>query len=171
MIRVLDRHDAARFQRLRLEALHESPTAFASSYDQESDTPLAEIALRLKPDRDWSWVLGAFIESEELVGMVGFRREHGPKHAHKAMLWGMFVKPDHRGCGIGRTLIQEVLARARAIDGLEQIKLTVNPIQEAAVHLYSSLGFRKFGREQRALKIGDRYFDEDHLVLRLHDDG
>jgi hypothetical protein len=75
-IRVLDTLDAARFQRLRLEALQETPTAFASSYSQEADTPLTEIALRLKPDQDWSWVLGGFIGPEELVGMVGLRRAY-----------------------------------------------------------------------------------------------
>jgi ribosomal protein S18 acetylase RimI-like enzyme len=165
----LDSPDAALFQRLRLEALQESPGAFASSVTQEADMPLTEIAVRLKPDRDWSWVLGAFVDLEEMVGMVGFRREHGLKHTHKAMLWGMFVRPDHRGCGVGRALVEALLARARAIDGLRQIKLTVNPIQEAAVHLYSSFGFRQFGREPCALKIEDRYFDEDYMVLRLHD--
>jgi ribosomal protein S18 acetylase RimI-like enzyme len=167
-IRVLDTVDAARFQDLRLDALQESPTAFASSYSQEADTPLTETALRLKPDQDWSWVLGGFIGSEELVGMVGFRRERGPKHTHKAVLWGMYVRPSHRGNGIGRSLIGAFLVRAGAIDGLEQIKLTVNPTQEAAVHLYSSLGFQSYGREPCALKIGGRYFDEDYMILRLH---
>jgi ribosomal protein S18 acetylase RimI-like enzyme len=65
-------------------------------------------------------------------------------------------------------LIEALLARARAVNGLEQVKLTVNPTQEPAVHLYSSLGFQKFGREQNAFKIGERYFDEDYMVLRLH---
>jgi len=169
-IRILDSADAAQFQRLRLQALQESPTAFASSFADEAATPLSEIAVRLKPDPDWSWVLGASADSQELVGMVGFRRDRGLKHNHKAMLWGMYVAPENRGRGVGRRLVEEFMARARAIDGLRQVKLTVNPAQIAATRLYSSLGFQRFGREPDAFKVGDRFFDEDYMILRVRGD-
>jgi len=33
--------------------------------------------------------------------------------------------------------------------------------------LYASLGFEVFGTEKRALKVGQRYVDEDYMVLFL----
>src|ERR1043166_6439925 len=121
-IRVLDSADAKSFQRLRLSGLLESPEAFCSSHVQEADTPLTEIAERLKPEDDWSWILGAFTAEGELVGLVGFHRERGAKHAHKAMLWGFYVAPALRGHGIGRRLIEQFMVRARAVTGLRQVK-------------------------------------------------
>jgi ribosomal protein S18 acetylase RimI-like enzyme len=164
---VLDAPDAGEFQRLRLQALQESPAAFCSSYVQEVDTPVAELAQRLKPVADWSWVLGAFEKHGTLAGMVGFRRERGPKLAHKATLWGMYVAPQARGRGVGLHLMKELLARAGAIEGLRQVKLSVNPAQQAALRLYASLGFRAYGRESDSLFIDGRYFDEEYMVLRL----
>jgi hypothetical protein len=43
--------------------------------------------------------------------------------------------------------------------------LSVVTEQNAAVGLYRSLGFESYGCERRALKIGDRYVDEDNMVL------
>ncbi|MFY9951539.1 MAG: hypothetical protein WAK27_22750, partial [Candidatus Sulfotelmatobacter sp.] len=51
---------------------------------------------------------------------------------------------------------------------IEQIMLSVATTQNAAVSLYRSLGFEPFGCERRALKIGDQYVDEEHMVLFIH---
>ena len=48
------------------------------------------------------------------------------------------------------------------------ITLAVATVQPGARHLYRSLGVESFGCEPRALKIGDTYGDEEHMVLRLH---
>jgi len=39
--------------------------------------------------------------------------------------------------------------------------------QEAARSLYLSLGFTTYGVEPRGLKVGERYFDDENMVLRL----
>jgi len=51
--------------------------------------------------------------------------------------------------------------------GVLQIQLCVNADNVRARNLYLSLGFAAFGREPRALRVGDRFFDEEHMVLRL----
>jgi len=43
-LRTLTPEDASVFQELRLQGLREAPTAFASSYEEECDTPLAAVA-------------------------------------------------------------------------------------------------------------------------------
>jgi RimJ/RimL family protein N-acetyltransferase len=45
------------------------------------------------------------------------------------------------------------------------IRLTVVASNEAAVCLYDKAGFRTFGREPDATKVGGRYFDD--LLMRL----
>jgi hypothetical protein len=37
----------------------------------------------------------------------------------------------------------------------------------AARALYVSAGFEAFGLERRALRVGDRYVEEEHMVLHL----
>jgi GNAT superfamily N-acetyltransferase len=52
----------------------------------------------------------------------------------------MYVRPAHRGQHLGRLLINQILADARAI-GYATIKLDTDPRLEAANALYKSLGF------------------------------
>jgi ribosomal protein S18 acetylase RimI-like enzyme len=102
------------------------------------------------------------------VGTTGFGRNTRRKERHKARIWGVFVDQEHRGQGIARRLLTEVLQRATSLAGLEQIILTVGDGQAAAKRLYSSLGFTIFGHERGALKISDgsmdEYVDEDYMV-------
>ena len=39
--------------------------------------------------------------------------------------------------------------------------------QVAARRLYHGLGFKIFGHEPRAFKIGEKYLDQDEMLLRL----
>jgi ribosomal protein S18 acetylase RimI-like enzyme len=64
-------------------------------------------------------------------------------------------------------LLVELLRKAAEQTGLEQIKLTVATGQTAAVGLYASLGFESFGCERHALRVGEFYVDEEHMVLRF----
>ena len=48
--------------------------------------------------------------------------------------------------------------------GVEQVKLSVTATNQAAVHLYESVGFVGVGRLPRALRLGHEYFDELMMV-------
>ena len=167
IIRRLDESDAAAFRVLRLHALQESPEAFGSSYEETLAQPLEWMAerLRLAPERPHDFVLGAF--DPDLVGMVGFARETRTKTRHKGAIWGMYVAESARGHGVGRALLERLLVEARAQSGLEAITLLVVATNEAAKRLYHSFGFQTYGTEPHALKLGNRYYDEDLMVLRL----
>jgi RimJ/RimL family protein N-acetyltransferase len=110
--------------------------------------------------------MGAF-DGDALVGVAGLAREARPKTLHKAFVWGVYVKPSHRGHGVGRALLNAVLDRARGYADLRQINIMVAVTQVAATRLYQSLGFERFGRERDALRVGDAFMDEDWMVLRL----
>jgi ribosomal protein S18 acetylase RimI-like enzyme len=164
-IRTLAEGDAAAYFALRLRALTEEPEAFGSTADEFAETPLADIAARLRPSAD-AFFLGAWAAA--LVGCVRFVREEGRKDRHKAFISGMYVAPEARGQGTGRALLHETLARAVAMPGLEQLHLTVVTVNVAARALYRSFGFISYGIEPRTLKLDDgRYLDEDLMWLRL----
>lgn len=164
-IRRLTPSDAAIFQAFRLAALQDAPTAFGSSFQEEKDFPASVIEgrLALKPDRG---PFGAF-QGEELVGLVALGRENMKNLAHKALVWGMYVKPEHRGKGIAKALLQEALSLARSVPELRQVNLNVNASNASAIRLYESFGFKSFGREPGAMFINGELHDELHMFLRL----
>jgi len=165
-IRILQASDAHPYQQLRLSGLQNDPDAFGSTYDREVLFSLETIADRIRP-KDDKIVLGAFADQDELVGIVAFVRDSSLKTAHKGNIYGMYVSPEHRNRGVGKLLLQELLARAQAHDGLEQINLTVVSTNAAAKRLYQSVGFATYGIERNALKFNDRYFDEDLMTIHF----
>ena len=64
-------------------------------------------------------------------------------------------------------LLEAAIARARETPGVEQLILAVVTVNTPARNLYLSLGFEPYGREPLALKLGDRYLDEELMVLFL----
>jgi len=162
-IRFLIPDDAGEWLRLRMEALEGDPEAFSASLDEYGSLSLDEVKKRLWSDGD-AFVVGAF-EQGCLRGMAGFYREKGPKSRHKGRVWGVYVTAGARGARIGYKMMQALLERAMRIEGVEQVLLSVATTQEPAIRLYRSVGFQSFGREPRALRIGDRYIDEEYMVL------
>jgi RimJ/RimL family protein N-acetyltransferase len=161
-VRVLDAGDVEAFSALRLAALRECPTAFSSSYEEECDIPLARRAERMTPDRDDA-IFGAF-DGENLIGTVGLHRESSRKLAHKALIWGVYVAPSFRQRGVGRMLLERVLAHAASMPHLLQVTLGVNTENAAAIALYESLGFETFGLERGFLLVDGVLHDELHMV-------
>ena len=159
--------DAEAFRTIRREALVDSPAAFAESVSDHDATRPNVWAARVAAWSDENFIIGAFNEHGALTGTVGLVRNTGQKTRHKAIIWGVYLKPEARGTGVAKAMMLEAIRRAKSLDGLEQIKLGVRPGQHAARALYLSLGFEQWGCEKRALKIGDQYVDEDAMVLFL----
>ena len=166
MIRPLDAADAAAFQALRLRGLRESPAAFGSTYEEEAGVPLNEIAARLAPGAGGEDVVfGVFADGDVLVGVAGLRREGHRKARHRARVWGMYVAPEARGRGLGRALLEAVIAHARTLTGVERLTLSVVPDNQAARSLYLRLGFVSFGVEPQAYRLDGEYWDSEHMAL------
>jgi ribosomal protein S18 acetylase RimI-like enzyme len=166
-IRQLGDEDAAAYRELRLRLLRSAPEAYGTTYEEAAARPLEHTAARLRAQRDpeIGLTLGAF--DTTLVGMVTLLREEGAKSRHRGTIVGMGVAEEARGRGIGRALMDEALARARRMEGLEQLSLTVVIPNDAARRLYASCGFVAYGMDVRALKLGDRYWDEVLMICFL----
>jgi ribosomal protein S18 acetylase RimI-like enzyme len=139
---------------------------FLSSYQEEVTGSVEDVAARLAAGAPGTEVLGAFRE-DVLVGILGFYRHAHTKARHRVSLWGMYVAREERRRGIGKALLDEAIARLRAIGDVEQIELTVVQTEEPARRLYLARGFEVQGVMRCAMKDGEQYFHEDLMMLRL----
>lgn len=166
MVRVLTAEDAEEYWRIRLEALETEPLAFTESAAEHRATTVATTAARLNPSVD-KFMLGAFVDGR-LVGTTLFRRLERKQNRHRAGIHAVYVKPEFRGKAVARAMFEELLRKARLVDGIEQLELVVGTTQTVAKRLYQAMGFEVVGRAPRAVKLEDgRYVDHDVMVLQL----
>ncbi|GAB3790298.1 GNAT family N-acetyltransferase [Dyella agri] len=166
-IRLLDRHDAAAYQALRLQALRDSPHVFSASHDDEAGRSIDEVATRIAPAADGSVCMFGLFEEDALAGFVALIHPQRKKLRHGAELAGMYVAPACRRRGLGAALLHAVIAHTRSIDGVRQLGLGVNATNAAAKALYRSAGFVSWGVQPRALQVDGAFFDEEHMLLPL----
>ncbi|MGZ8631112.1 MAG: GNAT family N-acetyltransferase [Actinomycetota bacterium] len=151
-VRVARREDWRRLRELRLAALLDSPDAFGMTYEES-------VAAH---DESWQWwISGAgsgtpvitFIAEQrsELIGMAtGAEDADDPNTAH---LFGMFVRPEARGEGVGASLSEAVIEWARA-EGFERIVLRVSDGNETARNMYERLSFEDVDGDTSPLREG-----------------
>ena len=161
LVRRLQPADATLYRSLRLRALREHPDAFTSSYEDDREQPVEASAARLAGHAFW----GAY-EGAELVGMVGLERETRAKNRHKATVVGMYVAPAAAGRGVGRALLEALLAHARA-QGIASLVLTVTHGNDHALRLYEGAGFRSFGIEPDAIRVEGQSLAKNHMHLSV----
>lgn len=114
-------------------------------------------------------VFGGWLDGLALAGAAGLLVPASVKLRHKGVLWGMFVRPEARGTGLAAALVERVIEQAGSL--VEEVRLTVVVSNTAAVRLYTRAGFKQYGLERRALKVGSRYYDELLMALSLNQSG
>jgi ribosomal protein S18 acetylase RimI-like enzyme/catechol 2,3-dioxygenase-like lactoylglutathione lyase family enzyme len=160
--------DAPAYRELMLEAYARDADAYTSTAEERAREPLSWWADRIAPASGLGQSFGAF-DAGRLVGAVALEYSARAKTAHAGLVLGMVVQPHARRQGVGRALMQAALEAARTRPGLEVLRLTVTEGNDAALRLYESVGFARWGVEPSAIRTptGDRA--KVHMALRLDD--
>ena len=93
----------------------------------------------------------ALIE-EDIVGFGALIRHVVPSKGEVGRIEDMIVDEKHRGKGIGRAMMRELIAIAKE-ENVVQLNLTSSPLRVAAKSLYESLGFAKGSTDVFMLKL------------------
>jgi ribosomal protein S18 acetylase RimI-like enzyme len=99
--------------------------------------------------------------------MVGLTRDRPIKAAHRACVWGVYVKPGYRRNGVGGKLLTETLEHARRMDGVALVYLSVSERTPNAKRLYETAGFKVWGVEPDCIRYAGESAREYHLALAL----
>ncbi|MCI4326472.1 MAG: GNAT family N-acetyltransferase [Thermoplasmata archaeon] len=139
--------DWSALRELRLDALAADPLAFGSTFERESELPETHWRTRAETSASGAGETIVLVEPVDgsFAGMVGAFSAGGAK-----VLWGMWVRPEHRHRGVGVALLEAVLGWCREAASHEPVRLDVNPSQSSAVRLYERHQFR-FTGDERAL--------------------
>lgn len=169
-IRPFEEEDFQTFDRLRKEALLNTPESHGSdyeSYDALSYLDKEHLFEKLL-NYPFNYALGAFVDNTKAVGMTGFSCRHqNPMLRHKGYIWGMYVSPDARGKGIASQMLDSIVTSASEDISCEQLLLTVSSDNTDALKLYRTSGFIPYGTEFRALKIDPNSYIDEILMIRL----
>jgi len=113
-----------------------------------------DVSFPAEPDalvRQTEFHAGRNVALEDDDGLVAFGQVL-PRAVGRVHLARVVVRPDARGRGVGRALVEALLARARE-SGASLVTLNVYRDNEAALALYADVGFRRSeqpGRDARS---------------------
>jgi ribosomal protein S18 acetylase RimI-like enzyme len=161
-IRRLVPADAQAYRALMLEAYAATPDAFTSTVAERQAMPPTWWEARLAEGAADQRVCGAFV-GDALAGAAGIAFEQRERTRHKALLFGMVVRPDFRGRGIGKALVEAVLREAAQAPFTRVVQLTVSDTNSAARRLYEGCGFVPFGTEPMAVRLDGRDVAKVHM--------
>ena len=162
MIRALTASDLDEFISIRKEMLASAVLSFGADPDRHIDRD--QTARDLEAKNSENFILG-YYDGDTLLGMVGCMRNVRKKERHKAMIWGMYVRPAGRGKGIGRKLISEAVHKISLVDGVDKVHLSVTSAAGPARSLYESVGFQAFGVERDSIRWEGEVVDEVFMEL------
>ena len=87
---------------------------------------------------------------------------------HIGSIWGVYVTPACRGRGLGRRLLASMIERARDLQGLEHVLLSVTSENAAALALYRVARLYRVGHRTRGAQSGRHRLRRDaHAAAAL----
>ena len=165
-VRTLGDTDLDAYKALRDHALAHHEEAFTSDAAAEASRTAQSYRARLGGDGNGDFTLGAW-RGDRLVGAISCERDPRSKVRHVGHIVGTMVAVDQQSQGVGRALLDALIARASADDELHQLTLSVTASNRGAVRLYEGAGFTRSGTLPRAIRVGGRFLDKDLMLLNL----
>jgi ribosomal protein S18 acetylase RimI-like enzyme len=163
VIRRLGTGDVESFRRVRLEALHAEPAAYASKAADWESLSDDEWRRRLTDNP----VFAAF-HGEEPIGIMGLFQQRSSKMTHRATIIMVYVRQTLRRSGVATALLKSLTDCARD-RGIRQLELAVSVENPAAIRFYRSEGFTETGRIPGGFMHEGRQIDELTMVRRIGD--
>jgi ribosomal protein S18 acetylase RimI-like enzyme len=148
----------------------------------EAAREIAKIPGRLvsKPeelrDENFKEKIGLLSQCESGIYVVveehGVIRGHAFLEPHKlavtahVVVLTIAIHEGHQGKGLGKMLMQFLIAWAKSNSNIEKIELQVRSSNSRAIALYTKLGFVEEGRKTKRLKYGpNEYLDDVYMAL------
>ena len=135
----------ANYKAVRLRALKDSPLAFGSTYERESqftDEEWNARAARLCVGRDMGFLALCDGKYDGLVLCL-----LDPDDPLKGQLVSMWVAPERRKLSVGRQLI-EAIATWASERGVRTLRLMVTSVNDSAMEFYRRNGFVMTGKTE-----------------------
>ncbi len=102
----------------------------------------------------------------KVVGWIVFISQVRKRMAHTGS-FGVMIKREYRGSGIGKQLLQGMLAWAEKNPLIEKVCLGAFSTNHRAIALYESMGFVEEGRKVKEFKFGDNEYADDVLMYKI----
>jgi ribosomal protein S18 acetylase RimI-like enzyme len=135
-------------------------TCFLASREAPSQQDL-ERSLRMCLESDSVHLVA--LDGGRVVAWAQIERGDGTSVAHRGDL-GMGVLPSHRGCGLGRRMLDECIHAAHA-RGIARVELEVRTDNRRALELYRGCGFAVEAIVKMAMKVDGVYHDAFRMSL------
>lgn len=111
-------------------------------------------------------VLVAIDDEQQVIGYASF----GPWRPHDGFRQtvenSVYVRPGQRGSGVGRSLMQELIKRARDLEK-HVMMAAIESENRASVHMHQQLGFMHVGQMRQVGRKFDRWLDLTFMQLML----
>ncbi|WP_373459012.1 N-acetyltransferase family protein [Peribacillus sp. V2I11] len=101
-----------------------------------------------------------------VMGWIVFQAENRKRMSHKGS-FGMMIRKNYRGEGIGKELIKALLEWAEANPFIEKVSLGVFSTNQRAISLYKKMGFVEEGRKVKEFKISEREYVDDIIMYKM----
>ncbi|TVX78656.1 GNAT family N-acetyltransferase [Peribacillus simplex] len=102
----------------------------------------------------------------EVIGWIGFQSENRKRMSHKGS-FGMMIRKNYRGKGIGKELIKALLEWAEANPFIEKVSLGVFSTNQRAISLYKKMGFVEEGRKIKEFKMSESEYVDDIIMYKM----
>ena len=135
--------DVTLFKTVRLRALHDTPSAYSSTYAEECRLADAEWTARIAEWSGSASMTYIAMDADAACGIAGgYLHQTDSSRAHLVSLW---VAPSHRRLGVGANLVHAIIAWARD-QKARTLELIVTSNNDIAINFYSRLGFAFTGK-------------------------
>ena len=105
-------------------------------------------------------------DGDRIVGHLDLERKDLEPAQHRLVL-SMGLEFPYKGRGLGSRLMEEAIAFARTLDGIDWIDLGVFSCNKPAQALYAKFGFTETGRTVDTFRVDGRSLDDIQMSLKL----